>query len=90
MGWVEITHPFHPLRGKYLQVLKRRRLSGRETLIVREPTRGSGSVSVLREWTDWAEPSAQSLPGGPEQRLALEPLLDLVTLVESLTRELDQ
>jgi hypothetical protein len=85
---VEISHPFHPLRGQRLQVLRRRRLSGRDTLIVREPTRGSGSVSVLREWTDWAEPSALSLPGAP--RLALEPLLELVKLVESLSEELDR
>jgi hypothetical protein len=70
--------------------LKRRRLSGRETLLVREPSGGSGSVSVLREWTDWAEPSALVLSEGTVRRLALEPLLELVTLVESLHGGLDR
>lgn len=87
MGWAEVCHPFHPLQGQRFPVLKTRRLSGRETLILREPTRGS--VSVLREWTDWAEPSVLTVPGEQPRRFALEPLLELVKLVESLSRELD-
>lgn len=85
---MEISHPFHPLRGQRLQVLKRRCLSGRETLILRDPTRGT--VTVLREWTDWAEPSALSVVGLPPRRFALEGLLELVKLVESLRREIDR
>lgn len=87
MGWTTVVHPFHPLRGQRFPVLKRRRLSGRETLIIQEPKRGS--LSVLREWTDWGEPSVESVPGGPSRRFALEPLLELVQLVESLSRDLD-
>ncbi|MEM5388719.1 DUF5372 family protein, partial [Paraburkholderia phymatum] len=28
MGWAEICHPFHPLKGQRFPVLKRRRVSG--------------------------------------------------------------
>ena len=88
LGWAEICHPFHPLRGQRFPVLKTRRLSGGETLILREPARGT--VSVLREWTDWAQPSSVwSEPGTAPRRFALEPLLELVKLVEQLSRELD-
>jgi Family of unknown function (DUF5372) len=45
---------------------------------------------VLREWTDWAEPSPLSLAGQPPRRFALERLLELVKLVESLRREVDR
>jgi hypothetical protein len=69
-------------------VLKTRRLSGRETLILHDPTRGT--LSVLREWTDWSGLSPLSLAGLPPQRFALEGLLELVQLVESLRRELDR
>jgi uncharacterized protein DUF5372 len=65
-----------------------RRSSGRETLILHDRTRGT--LSVLREWTDWAEPSPLSLAGLPPRRFALERLLELVKLVESLRREADR
>jgi CheY-like chemotaxis protein len=63
LGWAEIRHPFHPLRGQRFEVLKKRRISGVDTLILRELERGS--FSVAREWTDcrrpWRLPTAQDL-----------------------------
>jgi hypothetical protein len=81
LGWAEIRHPFHPLRGQRFPVLKNRRVSGQETLILREPSRGS--FAVPREWTDLADidPSCKS-----PRRLAIEPLLQLVALVEDLSQ----
>jgi hypothetical protein len=82
LGWVEIRHPFHPLRGQRFEVLKRRRLAGVDTLLLRELERGS--FSVAREWTDWADPSAYDLVGVPAQRLDVHLLFELVALVERL------
>jgi hypothetical protein len=83
LGWAEIRHPFHPLRGQRFQVLKTRRISGVDTLILREPARGS--FSVAREWTDWVDPSACESRDSQPQRLDANLLLELVALLEQLT-----
>ena len=84
LGWAEVRHPFHPLRGQRFEVLKQRRLAGVDTLIVRVPE--LGSISIAREWTDWADPSVYDGLICPQRRFDAEPLLQLVTLVELLTR----
>ena len=81
LGWVEIVHPFHPLRKQRLEVLKARRVSGVETLIVRHPE--FGTRTVAREWTDWAEPS-QGTPDASPAFLDFGSLLELVVLVAQL------
>ena len=58
--------------------------AGVDTLILRE--RESGSFSVAREWTDWADPSVYDLPSFPPCRLEAASLLELVTLLEHLTK----
>jgi hypothetical protein len=83
LGWAEIRHPFHPLRGQRFEVLKKRRVAGVDTLILRE--REYGSFSIAREWTDWADPSVYELFGLPPSRLNAESLLELVTLLDHLT-----
>jgi hypothetical protein len=82
LGWAEIRHPFHPLRGQRFEVLKQRKAAGIDTLVLRELERGS--FSVAREWTDWADPSAYDLLGLAPQRLDAHSLLELVTLLEQL------
>ena len=84
MGWAEIRHPFHPLRGQRFEVLKKRRVAGVDTLILRELERGS--FSVAREWTDWADPTLSDSFGLPSQQLDTQSLLELVTLLEVLTK----
>jgi hypothetical protein len=79
LGWAEIRHPFHPLRGQRFPVLKKRRVSGTDTLILREPSRGS--FAVLREWTDLADIDPSD---GSTRRFSIVPLLELVALVEDL------
>jgi hypothetical protein len=64
-------------------VLKKRRVAGVDTLILRE--REYGSFSIAREWTDWADPSVYELFGLPPSRLNAESLLELVTLLDHLT-----
>jgi hypothetical protein len=82
LGFAEICHPFHPLRGQRFEVLKKRRVAGVDTLILRELQRGS--FSIAREWTDWADPSIADALGFPARRLVPQYLLELVVLVEVL------
>ena len=84
LGWAEIRHPFHPLRGQRFEVLKKRRIAGVDTLILRGSE--SGSFSVAREWTDWADPSVCDVLGFPPCRLDAESLFQLVTLLEHLAK----
>ncbi|WP_341314748.1 DUF5372 family protein [Paraburkholderia sp. IMGN_8] len=81
-GWVEIRHPFHPLRGQRFRVLKQRRVGGIDTLILREASRGSFAVPV--QWTDRATPEAYERLGTP-RRLNLDTLCDLIELIELLS-----
>ena len=83
LGWTEIRHPFHPLRGQRFEVLKKRRVAGVDTLILRDPE--YGSFSIAREWTDWADPSVYEMFGLPPSRLSAESLLELVNLLDHLT-----
>jgi hypothetical protein len=82
LGWAEICHPFHPLKGQCFLVLKERRVAGVDTLILRHTERGS--FSVAKEWTDRATPSPYEAPGMTPGRLDIQFLLDLVTLAEQL------
>jgi hypothetical protein len=81
LGWAEVRHPFHPLKGQRFPVLKTRRVGGTATLILRESTRGS--IAVRREWTDW-DVATSGEPATPPQQLALESLLELAKLVDDL------
>jgi hypothetical protein len=84
LGWAEIRHPFHPLRGQRFEVLKKRRVAGVDALILRELERGS--FSVAREWTNWADPPRTDSLGFPPQQLDAQSLFELVTLLEVLTQ----
>ena len=83
LGWAEISHPFHPLRGRRFEVLKKRRVAGVDTLILRELERGT--LSVPREWTDWADPSPYDSLTPPSHRLSADCLFELVALVDALS-----
>ena len=79
LGCVTVTHPFHPLTQQRFDVLKRRRVSGVETLIIRHPERGT--LAVAQEWTDWEPSSEEATPG---LVLEFESLLALATLIRQL------
>ena len=82
LGWAEIVHPFHPLRGRRFEVLKQRRVAGVDTLILRELERGT--LSVAREWTDWTDPTPYDSLTRPPHRLAADSLFELVALLDAL------
>jgi hypothetical protein len=50
LGYAEITHPFHPLRGHRFPILKTRRVCGIDTLLLQGTSMGSFAVPC--EWTD--------------------------------------
>jgi hypothetical protein len=82
LGSVEVTHPFHPLRGQKFSVLKLRTVSGVATLSVRHPD--LGSFAIRADWTDW---SVSNTPPG-SQSLVIDAfgLTELAEIVESLGR----
>ena len=87
LGWAEIRHPFHPLRGQSFPILKERRVAGVDTLVLRElGGLGRGSFSVAREWTDRADPCPHQALGLPPCRLNGTLLLELTKLLEQLAR----
>jgi hypothetical protein len=83
LGWAEIRHPFHPLRGQRFQVLNARRIAGIDTLLLRELDRGT--FSIAREWTDWADPTPYDPLSKSPRRLDPDSLLELAALLERLT-----
>lgn len=97
LGWAEISHPFHPLKGQRFPVLKTRRVAGKDTLVLRHPERGS--FGIIREWTDWGAPTHSESRNVAAGRLDIGMLFDLVdlfdlltnsTIQKSFTKELDK
>jgi len=84
LGWAEIRHPFHPLRGQRYPVLKTRRVAGVDTLLLGHVERGS--FSIAREWTDWGAPTVHDDAIAPVCCFDLGMLLELVTLIDQLAR----
>ncbi|SIT47908.1 conserved hypothetical protein [Paraburkholderia ribeironis] len=82
MGWAEIRHPFHPLKGQRFPVLKTRRVSGTDTLLLCDAERGS--FSIAREWTNWGTPSVPDDTIGPVCYFDRHMLLELTALIEQL------
>jgi hypothetical protein len=82
LGSAEVTHPFHPLWGQRFVVLKVRRVSGVETLSLRHAD--LGSFAMIREWTDWAPPSAQTATTAPPLLIDAFGLVALAGVVESI------
>jgi hypothetical protein len=80
LGSAEITHPFHPFRGERFVVLKVRKVSGIETLSLRQAE--FGSFAMPREWTDWGPPETQAAVVGSQ--LLLIDALGLLALTEFL------
>ena len=83
MGFAEITHPFHPLRGQRFAVLKVRRVSGVATLSMRHAE--LGSFAVPQEWTDRAAPTAE--PGEHALIVDAFALAELAAIVDFIARD---
>ena len=75
MGSLVVTHPFHPLRGKQLNILFERKL-GEGRLYVCEGG-ALGTIGLSAGWTSLSEPAA-------ERALTLEVLVALAAMVKAL------
>ena len=83
LGWVTITHPFHPLRGKRLEVFSFSRK--RDVFLLRDPSRQS-KILLLRDWTDRADPGLYQSLSCSTPTLSVPHLLQLVDFLDVLNK----
>ena len=74
-GFVIVTHPFHPLNGRRLEVLYSKRRGADTVFVCAGGT--SGQITLPQGWTDRGEPPVVL-------RLSVEGLAGLDTLARSL------
>jgi len=84
-GCAEITHPFHPLKGKSFIILKSRSVAGVETLVLQGSSRGT--FAVPKEWTDQADPRGYDSLDGPLPVFDSRCLLALAKLIHQSEHE---
>jgi Family of unknown function (DUF5372) len=82
LGWVTITHPFHPLRGQKFEVLFSRSLPGNKIFSLKKPS--GGTFAVPHEWTDQESLSPECTI------LSVYSLLELAKLMKQLKKEVDK
>jgi len=75
LGSLVVTHPFHPLKGRQLNILFERKL-GEGRLYVCEGG-ALGTIGLPAGWTNLSEPAA-------ERALTVEALVELAALVKAL------
>ena len=75
MGFVVVTHPFHPLTGQRLEVLFAKRRAGATVFVCAGGA--YGSITLPLEWTDRGEPASVF-------RLSAEGLALLDTLARAI------
>ena len=87
LGWATISHPYHPFHNKKFRILKTRKVSGEDTLILEGTDRGT--FAVLRDWTDKADPNLYDSLGSDNPILSLEGLLALTKLIDQTKKRVD-
>jgi hypothetical protein len=92
LGWVEITHPFHPLREQRFLAVEAKRMAGVD--VFRLQGTSAETFVVPRDWTDRRESAVQlAIPACvlPVDPFALKELSALVARLRCVSeRELDQ
>jgi hypothetical protein len=83
--FAKITHPFHPLHGKRYPILKKRRVSGRDTLVLKGSS--MGTFAVPEEWTDKNNPSGDKPCNSHIPILHFQCLFDLRQLVIKIAKK---
>jgi hypothetical protein len=87
LGWALITHPFHPLKGQRLVILKIRKMAGQEVLSLYDDKKGS--LPIPRDWTDQTLLSPHAELIEPAPILDARCLLKLQELVRAATKKID-
>ncbi|MFP3031110.1 MAG: DUF5372 family protein, partial [Wolbachia sp.] len=93
LEYVTITHPFHPWKGQRFQIIPTRRCNDRDILNLK--TLAGGIITILRDWTDKADPNPYKVITGSLPTLSFSHLQQLVKLVADLDqtankKEIDQ
>ena len=80
LGTVTITHPFHPLSGKELKILKTRKIEGKIFLVLQSEQ--IGIFNIPTEWTNYfsADQEKSIIPG---TYISVESLFALCELVNN-------
>ncbi|MEO0869300.1 MAG: DUF5372 family protein [Cyanobacteria bacterium J06642_11] len=81
MGYVTITHPFHPYTGQSFEVLKTRSISNQATVLVKGGI--SGTFAIPLSWTDRVRP----LDYHSELRLAPDSFQELLSMLQRLEND---
>ena len=81
LGWVTITHPFHPLQGRCLEVFCRKQ----EVFLLKDPSRQC-KIAVPREWTDKSDPDPYQSLTYSCPTLSIPHLLQLVEFLGALNQ----
>jgi hypothetical protein len=82
LGSVQVTHPFHPLRGQRFEVRNRKRWRGEDLFTVFPE--GLAPLSIPRDWTDLRDPNAYDVAGIAQPPVNFEALDCVADLVEAL------
>ena len=85
LGWATITHPFHPLRGQRVEVVRMRRGGSEPELIIRLPD--GLHTPVAMSLTDYATPPELNPAPGPLPLLDVEGLRQMVQLIDHLRQQ---
>jgi len=88
LGSAKITHPFHPLHGQQFPILKKRRVSGVDTLILQ----GScfGTFAVPREWTNKGIPSPFVTSQNNAPILDFQSLLAISEILDKINQKMSK
>ena len=85
-GFVEITHPFHPLKGKKFKLLRSKVVSGQELFSLQGTS--YGTFSIPRSWTDKANSDYYFDANIPSPILNIQKLNELLQLISTLRKKL--
>jgi len=78
LGTITITHPFHPMSGKELKILKTRKIAGKIILVLQSEQ--IGIFNIPTGWTNYFSDD-QEKPVIPGAYISVESLLALCELV---------
>jgi hypothetical protein len=81
---VTITHPFHPLRGQQVEVIRVRRGTDPD-IIVRHPDGSHAAVAM--SWTNYAVPAGTEPPSTPPHLLDFTGLCQAVQLIDRIRQD---
>ncbi|WP_430734209.1 DUF5372 family protein [Fodinisporobacter ferrooxydans] len=79
LGFLTITHPFHPLHDQSFQILKVKEVNGTRMYSIHTD---SGIVCIPESWTDRHLPSIQAISRAPNSPLYLGTLKELIDFIK--------